>query len=51
MAYGYTVEPNAEDPLVDIADKALAQFSASAVPGAWLVDSIPARMSTCVNRL
>lgn len=42
MAYGYSVDPNKPDPLVGIADKTLAQFSVAAIPGAWLVDSIPA---------
>ncbi|KAJ0116179.1 hypothetical protein J7T55_005125 [Diaporthe amygdali] len=41
MAYGYTIEPHGKDPLVDIADQALYQFSAATVPGAWLVDTIP----------
>lgn len=41
MAYGYTIEPHKQDPLVDIADAALLQFSAATVPGAWLVDTIP----------
>lgn len=41
MAYGYTIEPHKRDPLVDIADEALLQFSAATVPGAWLVDTIP----------
>ncbi|RYP13071.1 hypothetical protein DL767_010944 [Monosporascus sp. MG133] len=41
MAYGYTIEPHDEDPLVNIADRALSQFSAAFVPGAWLVDTIP----------
>lgn len=42
LAYGYTIEPHEQDPLVDLADRALVQFSAAAVPGAWLVDTIPA---------
>jgi hypothetical protein len=42
MVYGYTVEPHKPDPLVLIADKALEQFAAATVPGAWLVDIIPA---------
>ncbi|KAI1333660.1 cytochrome P450 oxidoreductase OrdA-like protein [Xylariaceae sp. FL0016] len=42
MAYGYTVEANGPDPLIDLADEALAQFSAATVPGTWLVDTIPA---------
>ncbi|KAK7756776.1 hypothetical protein SLS62_001219 [Diatrype stigma] len=44
MAYGYTVDPRgggARDPLVAGADRALAQFSVAAVPGAWLVDMLP----------
>ncbi|RYP52908.1 hypothetical protein DL768_002004 [Monosporascus sp. mg162] len=41
MAYGYTIEPHEEDPLVSIADRALSQFSAAFVAGAWLVDTIP----------
>lgn len=40
MAYGYTIEPHNRDPLVDIADEAILQFSAATVPGAWLVDTI-----------
>ncbi|KAK5174015.1 uncharacterized protein LTR77_001095 [Saxophila tyrrhenica] len=42
VAYGYTIEPEKRDPLIDIADRALAQFSAATVPGAWMVDVIPA---------
>jgi hypothetical protein len=41
IAYGYTIETRKRDPLVDLADKALEQFSRAAVPGAWLVDIIP----------
>ncbi|KAI1179236.1 cytochrome protein [Nemania sp. FL0916] len=44
MVYGYTVEPHKTDPLVTLADEALAQFSAATVPGAWLVDLIPSMM-------
>lgn len=43
VGYGYTVEPYKVDPLVDIADRALVQFSAATVPGAWMVDTMPAR--------
>ncbi|KAI3326720.1 cytochrome P450 oxidoreductase OrdA-like protein [Xylariaceae sp. AK1471] len=42
MIYGYTIEPHRPDPLVQLADTALEQFSQSMVPGAWLVDIIPA---------
>ncbi|KAI0911289.1 cytochrome protein [Ustulina deusta] len=42
IVYGYTVEPHTPDPLVGLVDTAMGQFSACFVPGAWLVDSIPA---------
>jgi hypothetical protein len=43
IAYGYTIEPHKTDPLVNIADNALEQFSAATVPGAWMVDLFPIR--------
>lgn len=51
LAYGYTIEPHEQDPLVDLADRALVQFSAAAVPGAWLVDTIPACWSRQIPNL
>lgn len=42
MAYGYTIEPNKPDILVDLIDKMMTEFSLAAVPMAWLVDLIPA---------
>ncbi|KAJ5334140.1 uncharacterized protein N7506_007923 [Penicillium brevicompactum] len=42
ITYGYNIEPHHDDPLVNLADLALQQFSESVVPGAWLVDMIPA---------
>jgi hypothetical protein len=42
IAYGYTVETHARDPLVHIANLALDHFSKAGTPGAWLVDMIPA---------
>lgn len=41
LSYGYTIEPTARDPLVDLADRAILNFSLSAAPGAWLVDILP----------
>ncbi|KLO12343.1 cytochrome P450 [Schizopora paradoxa] len=44
MSHGYSIERSyrgARDPLVDLADEALVQFSLAATPGAWLVDVIP----------
>ncbi|KAJ5242058.1 uncharacterized protein N7469_000385 [Penicillium citrinum] len=42
ITYGYNIEPHGEDPLVSLADLALQQFSNAIIPGAWLVDMIPA---------
>jgi hypothetical protein len=39
--YNYTIEPHSNDPLVDLADRTMVQFSAATVPGAWLVDILP----------
>jgi hypothetical protein len=39
--YNYTIEPHSNDPLVDLTDRTMVQFSAATVPGAWLVDMIP----------
>lgn len=41
MTYGYTVETEGNDPLVDLVNEALAQFTAATIPGAWLVDTFP----------
>ncbi|TDL20083.1 cytochrome P450 [Rickenella mellea] len=41
ISYGYTIDPNGNDPLVDLADDALSQLSLAATPGAWLVDLLP----------
>ncbi|KAI1119073.1 putative cytochrome P450 oxidoreductase OrdA-like protein [Nemania sp. NC0429] len=40
MAYGYTVEPNKPDPLVDLADQALLHLGLSVAPS--LVNLVPA---------
>jgi hypothetical protein len=44
VTYGYTIEPHKEDPLVNLIEEAVMQFSLAAAPGAWLVDTIPACM-------
>ena len=49
IAYGYTIEPRANDPLVDLADEALIQFSLAANPGSWMVDVFPFRKSKRVH--
>ncbi|KAE8375526.1 cytochrome P450 [Aspergillus bertholletiae] len=41
VAYGYTVEPHEDDPLVDLADVAMATFGLALLPGTWAVDFIP----------
>lgn len=45
LTYGYTIDTTKRDPLVDLAERALEQFSLSIVPGAWLVDNLPIRES------
>ncbi|KAI1348904.1 cytochrome protein [Xylaria sp. FL0043] len=42
IVYGYTVESHKPDPLVELVDTVMEQFSAATVPGAWLVDIFPA---------
>ncbi|KAI0394745.1 cytochrome P450 oxidoreductase OrdA-like protein [Xylariaceae sp. FL0594] len=42
MIYGYAIEPHKADPLVEIMDTVIEELSMAAVPGAWLVDLIPA---------
>jgi hypothetical protein len=49
IGYGYTIEPHDADPLVDLADRALAQFSAATVPGSWMVDTMPACQLPCAG--
>ena len=39
--YGYPVQEN-DDPLVNIADRALTNFALSTTPGTFMVDMIPA---------
>lgn len=42
IAYGYELQDvNGRDPLVDLVDEAIGQFSAATLPGAWLVDVMP----------
>ncbi|KAF9237431.1 cytochrome P450 [Melanogaster broomeanus] len=41
VTYGYTIQ-GGEDPLVELADRAMANISLVSTPGAFLVDLIPA---------
>ena len=41
IGYGYTIEPHGRDPLVDLADGGLDQFSKACTPGVWMVDVTP----------
>ncbi|KAK9780194.1 putative Cytochrome P450 [Seiridium cardinale] len=42
IVYGYAIEPNRADPLVDLVDLNLANAQRATIPMAWLVDAIPA---------
>ncbi|KAJ7133346.1 cytochrome P450 [Mycena epipterygia] len=41
LTYGYKIKEQGNDPLVDLADKAMAEFSEITRPGAFLVDVMP----------
>ncbi|KAL2803244.1 putative cytochrome P450 oxidoreductase OrdA-like protein [Aspergillus granulosus] len=41
IAYGYSIDYCSQDPLVDIAEEAVEQFSLAVRPGTWLVDLLP----------
>ncbi|OAX39048.1 cytochrome P450 [Rhizopogon vinicolor AM-OR11-026] len=40
ISHGYEVKEN-DDPFIELADRALDQFSRLTIPGAWMVDIIP----------
>ncbi|PYH43881.1 cytochrome P450 [Aspergillus saccharolyticus JOP 1030-1] len=44
IGYGYTVAPHTHDPLVDLADRAMEDFSVAMLPATYLVDYIPLLM-------
>ncbi|PYH64197.1 cytochrome P450 [Aspergillus vadensis CBS 113365] len=41
IAYGYTVEPHDNDPLVDLAERAVHDLGLVLTPGNWIVDVFP----------
>ncbi|KAJ7288668.1 cytochrome P450 [Mycena rebaudengoi] len=41
LTYGYKIKEDGDDPLVNLADKALLEFSEITRPGAFLVDVLP----------
>jgi len=41
VAYGYTVDVDGTDPLVELAERFAGEFSQAAQPGTWMVDAIP----------
>ncbi|KAL5363253.1 cytochrome P450 [Aspergillus floccosus] len=41
LGYGYTIEPHKRDPLVDLADRAMEEFSLSILAATWAVDFLP----------
>ena len=43
VGYGYTIEPHGNDSLVDLADKAMEDFSYALLPATWAVDFFPLR--------
>ncbi|RAK95668.1 cytochrome P450 [Aspergillus ibericus CBS 121593] len=40
ISYGYNVEPHGRDPLVDLVDQTMDDFSRVVLPGAWLVNFV-----------
>lgn len=50
LAYGYTAESDANDPLVDLIETALEQISVASQPGAWAVDFFPWRKSLAYQK-
>lgn len=52
MSHGYQVQEG-EDPVVNIVDKAVEQFSLATAPGAFLVDVLPIRAQflSCLIRV
>jgi hypothetical protein len=40
-AYGYTIESDKADPLVNLVDEAMEQFSQAVQADTWLVDIFP----------
>ena len=42
MAYGYSIEPQKDDVLVNISDQMMREFALAASPMSWAVDIIPA---------
>ena len=51
LSYGYTIEPDGPDPLVEFVDRMLVLFSVSATPGKWLVDNMPFRTSSVLDSM
>ena len=43
IVYGYNIEREERDPLVDVIEKAIEHFGKAIEPGAWLVDIFPFR--------
>jgi hypothetical protein len=41
IAYGYSIDYQGTDPLIDLAEEAMDQFSLAVQPGKWLVDMLP----------
>lgn len=42
MTYGYTIEPRASEPLVELIEHMMENVNEAAIPMSWMVDIIPA---------
>lgn len=45
MSHGYTTEKSGHDPLVQLAEEVMSQFSFTGQAGVWMVDILPFCMS------
>lgn len=45
MSHGYTTEKSGQDPLVQLAEEVMSQFSFTGQAGVWMVDILPFCMS------
>lgn len=43
MAYGYTANPEGDDPLIEVIEQAITQLGIALRPGAFPVDTFPWR--------
>lgn len=41
VSYGYNIDTDDTDPLIDLVERSLQTMNSSTLPGAWLVDTLP----------